>query len=113
MELSKSVLEWREGDEITSEHRDAMAADIARAFHLSAEKEAETRRDYAKISDADIAAGLAVMIAQKMRMNIATFRETFPTIAREAKSLSVQEYLRSGDQIAEIRPDNPDLGRVG
>lgn len=113
MEVTKSVLEWREGDPITSEHRDALAADIARAFHLSADKEAETRRDYAKIPDVAIAEGLAVMIAQHLRMNVAVFKETFPTIAREGKSMSVQEYLRSGDKIAAIAPDEPDLGDIG
>ncbi len=45
---------------------------MARAFNLSAEKEAQAREDYAKIPDAAIAEGLAVMIAQELRMDAAT-----------------------------------------
>ncbi len=36
MEVSKSLLEWREGDAITSEHRDAVAAKLAAALHIFA-----------------------------------------------------------------------------
>lgn len=107
-------MEWREGDEITPEHRNALAADIARAFNLSAEKEAQTREEYATIAETAIAEALAVMIGQQLRMDATTFRQSFPTIAREGKSMSVQEYLRVADQIAEIQPENqPDLGQIG
>jgi hypothetical protein len=113
LEISKSVLEWREGDEITSEHRNALAANIAHAFNLSPQKEAETREEYARIPEAAIAGGLAVMIAQELRMNADTFKQNFPTIARESKSLSVQEYLKLRDQIAEIPDKSSDLGQIG
>jgi|SRR5882672_3876794 len=110
MELSKSVLEWREGDEITSEHRDAMAAHMARAFNLSPEDEAKTREEFATIPVAVFVDGFAVMIAQELRMDANTFRQSFPSIAREAKSYSVREYLRVADQLADRQPDLRQIG---
>jgi len=112
VKVSKSVLEWREGDPITEEHRNALAADISRAFNLSAEKEAETREEYARIPDTNIAEALAVMIAQQLRMDVPTFRQTFPTIAREGKSMSVRQYLELGNRLSEIPSDNQ-LGEIG
>jgi hypothetical protein len=110
MELSKSVLEWREGDDITSEHRDAMAAHMAHAFNLSPEKEAKTREEFATIPEAVFADGFAVMIAQELRMDANTFRQSFPTIAREAKSFAVREYLRVADQIDDKQSDVRQIG---
>jgi hypothetical protein len=92
-EIPQHVLDWREGDEITSEHRNILAARIARTFNVSSEKEEKTRLDYAHIPDTNIADGLAVLIATVTGMDVETFKRTFPTIARNSQSLTVKMFL--------------------
>jgi hypothetical protein len=113
MNISKSVLEWREGDEITIEHRNALAADMARCFNLSPQKEEETRQDYARASERAVADALAVMIAQHLRMSADVFRQNFPTISRDSKSFAVQQVLMLADRLAACPDNSPDLGQIG
>lgn len=107
MDVQK-FLAWREGDEITQEHRNALASDIARTFNLSPEKEAETQKKYAHIPESAIADGLAVTIATMTKMDVDTFKNTFPTIARDSRSLAVQTFLTHANKIQkqDTRPEN-------
>lgn len=101
MEVSKS-LEWREGDAITSEHRDAVAAKLAAAFRMSKADEANTRADAAALPETAIAEHLAVLIAEELKMDAATFSEQFPATARNGKSMSLKFYLEHADEFARL-----------
>jgi uncharacterized protein YhbP (UPF0306 family) len=107
----KSVLTWREGDKITLEMRDALVSYLAESLNLSVVEEAKTRKEYALLPEAAVAGPLAVMIATIIGMDTETFKRTFPTIARESKSLAVKAFLSHAKRKADDEP--PDLGTIG
>ena len=99
MGVSKSVLEWREGDPITAEHIDALAAHLSNTFNLSAEDHEQQRRQYASLSTSQIGAHLAVLVGTALKMDARTFRKEFPTIS-QSDSMAVQTYLETADDLA-------------
>jgi hypothetical protein len=101
--VSKSVLEWREGDPITAEHRNALAADVAAVFHLSKEKEASMSEGYASSPDSYTAAHLVILIAKELGMNASAIRERFPTITSESTSVALKHFLKTADEFAKLR----------
>jgi hypothetical protein len=91
-ELPAHLLAWREGDEITEEHRRAMADALIQTFNLPPHK---AEKEYEKVKSVPaslIADALAVRIAAESDMDEATFQRTFPTISK-SKSLVVTAFL--------------------
>jgi D-alanyl-D-alanine carboxypeptidase len=88
VKIPKHILAWREGDSITSEHREVLASQLTQSFEQPDELER-----IMKASDSFIAESIAVLIAVQTGMNVETFKETFPTIAREHETLAVKSFL--------------------
>lgn len=95
MDISEEILKWREGDPITPQHRQALAAHVARGLNLSKEKEAETLEDINKIPDEQLPESLAVMIATITNMDMQSFLLAFPKIAMESKNEAVEYFLKT------------------
>ena len=95
MDISEEILNWREGDPITLEHRKALAAHVAQGLNLSEEMEAETLADINKIPDEQLPESLAIMIATITNMDMKSFLLAFPKTAMESKSEAVEFFLRA------------------
>lgn len=91
-EIPEHVLEWREGDDITEEHRRAMADALINTFNYKPELAAETREFASRAPVSTVAEWVAVAIATRARMDAETFRRTFPTISK-SKSLTITSFL--------------------
>jgi penicillin V acylase-like amidase (Ntn superfamily) len=91
--IPENILAWREGDEITVEHREALLSLNAQAFNLKKEDKLEMMETFFKMPDSDIAEYIALTIATESGMDIETFKQTFPTIARDGKSLAMKGFL--------------------
>lgn len=95
---------WREGDEITPEHRRALADDFARTFNMTPKRAAAMREDFARKPAAKIAPMLAIVIAYRTKMDVLTFTRAFPTISRDESSAAVRFfYSHGGAEDEEVR----------
>jgi hypothetical protein len=92
-QVPEDILAWREGDPITLDHRKILASIQARSWRLSVVQEMETLNQLQSVSDSFIAENIAVLIAAQSGMSVETFKETFPMIASEHKTLAVQSFL--------------------
>ena len=101
IDVPQHILEWREGDEITSEHRDFTADYISQSFNLSPAKAADAREKHATFPESAIASSLALIIATQTGMSADTFKRTFPTIARDSNSIAVRMFLERGEKQSE------------
>ena len=88
VKIPDHILAWREGDPITSEHREVLASQLTQSFGQPGELE---RID--TMPDSLVAESIAAFIAVHTRMNVETFKETFPTIAANPTSLAVKGFL--------------------
>lgn len=91
-ELPPHLLSWREGDEITEEHRNAVADSLSHAFKLSPAKAAMERDKSAQLPESAVATHLAVIIATLEGWDADTFKRTFPQ-ATNSDSLAVRMFL--------------------
>jgi hypothetical protein len=96
-EVPPHILDWREGDEITLEHKNTVADSMSHSFNLPPSKAAETRERYAQLPDSAIASSLAVIIATRKSWDADTFRRTFPKIAL-SDSMAVRLFLSRADE---------------
>ena len=88
VKIPDHILAWREGDPITSEHREVLASQLTQSFGQLGELEIiET------MPDSFVAENIAAFIAVHTRMNVETFKETFPTIAASPTTLAVKGFL--------------------
>ncbi|HUS11091.1 MAG TPA: hypothetical protein VMZ30_11545 [Pyrinomonadaceae bacterium] len=108
------ILDWREGDEITLQHRHALANWVSRSFNLNQEREAETRAKYERLPDEAIAKGMAAIIAARTGMHTETFEKAFPTLS-QAETLTTTVVRDQMKKAAEKRKKraNDDLGEIG
>lgn len=86
-------LNWREGDPVTSFHRNILSTHISNAFNLSLEKSAEIRERDEKVPDEHIAIHTALLIAETLDLDPEKFGEMFP-IAAGSDSLAIKTYLK-------------------
>lgn len=107
-EIPEAILGWREGDEITDEHRRALADSVVNAFNLPPDKAAEQYENVASAPTSLVADGIAVMIATQERMDAETFRRTFPTISK-SQNLVVLSFLADKRKASGESPDAEDL----
>jgi hypothetical protein len=86
---------WREGDEITREHRLLLAANYIMFTKELKGKRKNVYEKYLNLPDAEIAAILAVSIAMRDEMDAVGFRQQFPKIAIESTAPVVVNFLLS------------------
>ena len=103
-EIPEAILAWREGDDITDEHRRVLADSTVHTLNLPPDKAAELYENVAGAPTSDVAAGIAVMIATQERMDAETFRRTFPTISK-SQSLVVLSFLAAKPKASGGSPD--------
>jgi hypothetical protein len=94
MNIPKEVISWREGDEITLEHRRILSAFMAEFYNLSKEKAETELQKYNELSDYEIAEYLAIMIAMETKMSLDEFLLAFPTISQDSKNIAVQMFIK-------------------
>jgi hypothetical protein len=89
------LMAWREGDEITREHRLLLAANYIMFTKELKGKRKNVYEKYLNLPDAEIAAILAVSIAMRDEMDAVGFRQQFPKIAIESTAPVVVNFLLS------------------
>lgn len=111
-DLPEWLLGWREGDEITERHRNALADFMAKSFNLPPHEAEKTRQDHARVPAEDVGYSLAVMIATATRLDTEAFKRRFP-IAAQSRSLVVTAFLAYTKAAPEQNGGLEDLGDIG
>jgi len=97
--FTDKLVAWREGDEITREHRLMLAENHVMFTQGFKEKKKNVYEKYLNLPDAEIACLLAVSIAVYKGMDADRFRQQFPTIASESNAPIVVNFLKSEPEV--------------
>jgi hypothetical protein len=102
--ITNKLMAWREGDEITRNHREMLAVHYIIDAKVRTGKEIEVYEKYLAEDESAIADMLAVSIAIYRGMDADTFKQHFPTIANECNTPVATNFLAS------IASDADDIG---